>query len=218
MKKVPISSLCGFGAMLITTILYFLILGNIFAEIICFITLLGVLLAEGVTTLLAFLSKGNPRKVAAAGVSALMVPISILLSAIYIVNFPNGYGKYIGWYFTFFIAVVILAAVLFAFDGKKQAENAEFQNAKSNMLALRKLVKCILLEEAAKEYAKPLGAIEEKLHFSSDNVITEDDANIRTMLLELKDNIANPEFDTTAALEKIAKAIDTRNILSGRNV
>ena len=218
MKKMPISLLCGLGAMLVTTILYFVILGNIFAEIICFITLLGVLFAEAVTTVLAFLAKGNPRKVAAAVVSAIMVPISLILSVVYIVNFPYGYGTYAGWYFACFIVVIILSAILFIFDGRKQTEDVAFQNAKSNMLELRKLVKCVLLEDGAANYKKSLDAMEEKLHFSNDNVIVEEDAHIRSMLIELKDNIANPEFDSAALIEKIMKAIDTRNILSGRTV
>lgn len=213
MKKMPISLLCGFASIIVTTILYFIILGNIFLELICFITLLGVVFAECVTTALAFFSKGDPRKVAAAGISAIMIPLSVVLSAVYIVNFPDGYATYAAWYSVFFIIVMVIAVILFT-----KKEDKSFQNAKNNMLYMRKIVKCIMIDPAAENYKNELRAIEEKLHFLNDTVIISDDEKILAMLNDLKDNIASPEFDVSASIEKLNKAIDTRKIMSSRNV
>lgn len=91
MKKTAVSLLLGIASIIVTILLYFLILGNVLLEIICFMTLIGVVVAEILTMLFAFFSKGSPRKVAAAVISGLMIPFSIILSIVYIVCFPEGY-------------------------------------------------------------------------------------------------------------------------------
>lgn len=217
MKKFSISLLCGLAAMVLTVILYFLILQNILLQVIHFVALVAILLAEGITTFYACSTKGNPRKVAVALFSAIMVPFAIILSVVYIVNFPTGYGAYIGWYCAGAIVVNVIAYILLRFDSSKRAENDTLQNAKENMLGLRKIVKCIMADPAAQAYDKQIRALEEKLHFSNDNVIVEEDENIREMLLQLQKNIEDAEYDADSQIKKIGKAIDLRNILTSRN-
>ena len=142
-----------------------------------------------------------------------MIPLSVVLSIVYIVNFPDGYATYAAWYFVFFIIVMVIAVILFT-----KKEDKSFQNAKGNMLYMRKIVKCIMIDPAAENYKNELRAIEEKLHFLNDTVIISDDEKILAMLNDLKDNIASPEFDVSASIEKLNKAIDTRKIMSSRNV
>ncbi len=214
MKKIPLSLLWGLISIIVTVILYFVILGNIFLELMCFVTLLGVVIAEAVTALIAYYSKIKPARVAAAGVAALMVPISIILSVVYIVNFPEGYATYVALYVAFYLVIGYFSYILFSHSTK----NINFQNAKDNVLNMRKIVKCILADPAAEKYEKELETLEEKLHFSVDNVIVADDAKISEMLLKLKDNIASPDFDVEAAITELNKAIDTRNIMASRTV
>ncbi len=214
MKKVPISIICGITAILITIISYFVIIGNIFAQIICFVTLIGVIIAEAVVTTLAYLSKGEPRKVAATIVSAFMIPISIIFSIIYIIGFPKGYGKYIGSYFSTFAIILIISAIIWKFADNRKNDNKELQNAKTNMLELRKLVKCVMLKENANKFKKELEEIEEKLHFSNDAVITSTDDNIKQMLIELENNIDNDGFDSAEHIKTISNEIDRRNIFA----
>lgn len=218
MRKVPISLLCGAASILLTIILYFIVLGNIFAEIIFFLTLIGVIVAEVVTTLLAWCAKGNPRRVAAAVASALMIPFSVVLSIVYIVNFPEGYVTYIEWYFVAYIVIGIISAILFNFDSKRKEQNQVLQEAKNNILNMRKIVKIIMSDPDAQKYKEKLNEIEEKLHFSNDSVISENDEKIYNMLTELKENIANSEYDITKAMTDICFAIDQRNILINGNI
>lgn len=218
MKKTPITLLIGFAVIVITTVLYGLFLDDTFFEAISLITLIGVILAELVTTVLAYCCEGRPRKVAATIVSAVMIPISVILSVVYIVNFPYGYGKYCGLYFVIFVIVMIIAAVLFFFDASKKEENQQLQDAKGNMLTMRKLVKAIMVNPAAKPYEAKLYALEEKLHFSNDSVITNQDQTIYNMIVFLQNSISMPGFDADAYIDGICNAVDTRNIMSGRNV
>lgn len=218
MKKIPISIFCGVILIAITVILYFIILGNIFLEAICLATLVGVVIAEGVTTVLAYTSKGDPRRVAAAAVSAFMVPVALLLSVVYIVNFPNGYVTYAGWYVACYLVVAIVVVVLLKFQSTRAVQDASFQNAKNQMLGMRKIVKCIMADSAAEQYKKQLHDIEEKLHFTNDGVIDEQDGEIRRMLIEFQEKVADPEFDAFSCLERINKAIDRRNIMTNRTV
>lgn len=218
MKKIPMSVLCGIAAILVTVVMYFVIIGNIFTQIICFVTLLGVILAEAVVTAMAYCSKGEPRKVAATIASSFMIPISILLSVVYIVNFPKGYGSYLGWYFSTFAIILVICAALWKFSSNRKDDNDALQNAKANMLGLRKLVKCVLLKENAKKFKKELDEIEEKLHFSNDAVIVEADSDIRRMLIELENNIDNEDFDAAEHIKAIASAIDRRNIFAKTTV
>ena len=218
MKRLPMSLVAGFAVALLTVILFFTIFGNGLLAEIHFISLGAILLAEGVTTVYAWFSKGSPRKVAAAVVSGLMVPYAAILSVVYIVNFPEGYGTYMGLYCAGMVIVNVLAFVLMHFDSGKNAENQRFQEAKSNMLGLRKIVKCIMADPAAQPYVSQLRAMEEKLHFSNDNVIAEEDELIRSLLLQLQDNLENPESDNEQLIKKIEKTIDKRNIITSRNV
>lgn len=218
MKKLPISLVCGFSAMLITILMYVLLLRNVFLQGICLITLFGVLLAEFLTTGLAYLSKGHPRRVASAIVSSFLIPYAVILSVVYIVNFPEGYGTYLGWYFVGLLIVGVISVILFAFNDKKAAENEVLQNAKENMLSLRKLVKCVMANPAADPYQKALYAIEEKLHFTNDSVIAPQDAVIESLLVDLLNQISNPETDVEAMLTNINQVIDTRTIMNNRNV
>lgn len=217
MKKMSISALCGLAAMLLTVILYFTILGDTLLTAIHFICLVAILLAELVTTVYARRAKGNPRGVAAAVTVALMIPVSLILSVVYIVSFPEGYVTYIGLYLAGMVLVNGLARVLLNFDAKKSAENESLQQAKQNMLGLRKLIMTVLADPAAQAYADRLRALEEKLHFSNDAVIAAEDENIRALLLQLRDNIADPEFDCAQKMQEIEKAIDVRNIMNSHN-
>lgn len=214
MKKSPVVLVCGLAVMMLTIVLYITILGNTWLTAICFISLAAILLAEGITTAYAWCANGSPRKVAAAVVSSIMIPYAVALSVIYIMAFPYGYGLYLGWYFAGLIVVNVICLLLIGFDRKKSQEDDRFREAKSNMLGLRKIVKCIMSDPAAEAYRVELRALEEKLHFSKDNVIAAEDENIRLMLLQLQENIADPNYDCKQIMLKIEKAIDTRNIMA----
>lgn len=218
MKKIPISILCGIIAILVTVISYFVIIENVFAEIICFITLIGVVLAEVAVTALAYFSKGEPRKVSATIAASFMIPIAILLSIIYIVNFPKGYLQYIGYYFSAFSILLVISAIIWRFADNRTTSNEALQNAKANMLGLRKLVKCVMLKQNAEKFANELKEIEEKLHFSNDAVITATDANIRQLLIELENNIDNEDFDAVKHIKTISNEIDHRNIFTKNTI
>jgi len=214
MKKFPAVLVCGIAVMLLTVVLYFTVLGNILLTAIHFIALLAILLAEAVTTLYAWSAKGSPRKVAAAVLTGFMIPYAVILSVVYIVNFPAGYGTYIGWYLAGTLLVNVIAFLLIRFDAGKNSENDRLQAAKNNMLGLRKIVMCILADPAAQAYEAQLRALEEKLHFSKDSVIVAADEDIRQQLLQLQENIGNAAFDAPQMLEQIEKAIDARNIMA----
>lgn len=218
MKKVPISILCGVIAILVSIISYFVILGNIFAQIICFISLVGLVFAETVVTALAYFSKGEPRKIAAAIMASFMIPISILLSIVYIVNFPKGYGSYLGCYFSAFAIVLVICAIIWKFSDNRKDDSDALQNSKTNMLGLRKLVKCVMLKQNANKFKKELNEIEEKLHFSNDAVITAMDDSIRQMLIDLDNNIDNEDFDVVEHIKVISNEIDRRNIFAKNTI
>lgn len=218
MKKMPISILCGIAAILVTIISYFVIVGNIFAQIICFITLVGVVIAEAVVTFLAYASKGEPRKVAATVVASFMIPIAIFLSVVYINNFPKGYGSYLGYYFSALVIVLAICAIIWKVADSRKKDNDLLQNAKTNMIGLRKLVKCVTLKTNAQNFKKELDDIEEKLRFSNDCVITAADENIRMMLIELEKNIDNEDYDAKEQIKAISNEIDRRTIFTKNTI
>lgn len=218
MKKLSAPLICGLAVMLLTVVLYFTLLTNIVFAAIHFIALAAILLAEGITTAYACTAKGSPRKVAAAIVSGLLIPYAAILSVVYIVNFPAGYGAYIGWFCGGLLIANILAFILVRFDERGNEEHNRLQEAKSNMLGLRKLVMGILADPAAQPYAGKLRALEEKLHFSNDAVIAAEDETIRSLLLQLQENIADPESACEQILEKIEKTIEVRSVMTARNV
>ena len=218
MKRVSAVLLSGLIVMALTVVLYFTILDNVVLEIIHFVSLAAILLAEAVTTVYFYFANSSPRQIAAAVVTGLMVPFSVVLSIVYIVNFPQGYVKYIGLYCAAMLLANLIAFVLARFDINKSEEKEALQAGKSNMLKLRKLVMCILADPAAKPYEDKLRSLEEKLHFSNDSVIAAEDEAICLELLQLQEKIADPEFDCEQALEKLEKLIDRRKIMTSQTV
>lgn len=212
MKKMPVSILCGIVVIFVTIISYFLIVGDIFTQIICFVTLIGVIAAESVVTALAYCSKGEPRKVVATVIASFMIPVSILLSIVYISKSSKGYGSYLGYYFSAFAIILAICAVIWKFADNRKNDDDVLQSAKANITELRKLVKCVMLKQNSKNFKKELYEIEEKLHFSNDAIITESDSHIRQMLIELENNIDNDDFDTAGLIKAITSEIDRRNI------
>ncbi len=217
MKKLPISLICGAAIMFITAVMYFVICDEIFTQMIILITLAGVLLAEFATALMAFLSKGEPRKVASTVIIGLMVPASLILSIVNIKNSSEDYLIYFGIYFALFALFGTAAIVLWVFSAKKAGEAENFQNAKTNMLNMRKIVKAAMLD-ASPELMPSLEKLEEKLHFSNDSVIAAQDSAIYDMLFELRNNIKTPDYNASEMIAKIEKAVDERNIFSSRTV
>ena len=218
MKKMSISLVSGFAAVLVTILLYVVLLSDELLEAICLITLLGVVLAEVIVTALAYLSKGEPRKVAAAGVSALLIPYAIWLSVVYIANFPYGYGKYLAWYLVGLLVIGTICAILFGFGAQKKEADTALQGAKQHMLGLRNLVKCVMATPASAPYQKELAAIEEKLHFTNDSVVAPQDAMIENLLTNLLNQIADPNADIPALLTQIHQTIDIRTITTKYSV
>ncbi len=218
MKKFPLSIFVGILLILITVILYFVFFGNIFVKTMCLVSMIGVVLAEITTTVLAFSSKGDPRRVVATVISAAMVPIALTLSLVYTLLFPLSFGKYVAFYFVSYLAIGIIVGILWIFQAKRAGQDASLQDAKGQMLKLRKLVMCIMADPAAEPYKKQLRMLEEKLHFSNDGVVVAQDAEILHLLFELQDNISDPEFDVPAHLEKLNKTVDVRTIMASRTV
>ena len=218
MKKLPISLFCGGAAIVATVILYFTVFASVFTQIVHLIALFGVVLAEAITAAFFYCSQGRPRRVAAAIVSAFLIPISMILSVVYVINFPGGYVTYIGLYSACLVIIVAIAGILFKFDDKREKDNAQLQLAKSNVLAMRKYVRSIVLNPAAAPHKDALDELEEKLHFSCDNVVTEQDERIWEQLKELKEKIGEQEFCAEEAIRILVQLVDERRIAAQRNV
>lgn len=215
MKKLPVALITGLAAIAVTTILFFTILSDTKLDTIHYMSLGGIILAELVTMGYTMCSKGDPRRVAAGTVSAVMIPFALILSIIYMSEYPKEYGTFCGWYFAAAIIVNAIALVLFFMNTKK---DIRLDNAKANMLNMRKLVKCIMMEPAAQPYNARLRALEEKLHFANDSVMVPEDATIRQLLVQLQTEIGNPGADVDALLTKLEKTVQTRTIMTSRTV
>lgn len=218
MKRPSAVLITGILVMVLTAVVFFTIVGFGALAAIHFVTLTAMLISEAITTGYAYFAKGNDRRTVAALITAAMIPFSVCLSIVYITRFPLSYGTYIGWFCVGQLVVNIIGFLLIRLDANKTEENDRFQEAKANMLNLRKLVKAVMADPAAQPIANELRALEEKLHFSNDNVIAAEDDQIRAMLAELHQNVDNPDFDCKQHIAKINKVIDTRNIMTSRTV
>ncbi len=215
MKKLPVALITGIAAIAVTAILFFTLLSDTKLGAIHFMSLGGIILAELVTMTYAMCSKGDPRRVAAATVSVVMIPVALVLGIVYMSEYPKEYGTFCGWYFAAAILVNAVSLVLFFMNTK---QDVRLENAKANMLNLRKLVKCVMMEPAAQPYNARLRALEEKLHFSNDTVTIPEDATIRQLLIQLQNQIGSADCDVEDLLTKLEKAVQIRSIMTSRNV
>ena len=199
MKKIPGALILGLAMIAVTLLLFFAILSETTIETMHILGLSAILLAEIVTTTYACFTKGSPRRVAAVVFSGVAIPVAIVMSLIFNIAFPESYLVFCLLYSVVLILVNVVAYSLLSFDATASKENQQLQDAKGNMLMLRKMVKCVMADPAAAPYEARLNALEEDLHFSGDNVIASNDASIRQMLLHLQENISNPGFDVEAS-------------------
>lgn len=212
MKKLPVAAVCGISLMVVTILLYFAFLSNILLQAIHVICLFAILLSEGITTGYACFIHGNPRKLAATVISAGMIPVSVILSFIYVVNFPLGYFTYMGLFLAATLVVNTIAFIVLRFNEHKEIEHASFQDAKAFNMKLRKLVQCIMAEPAAADLRDRLRALEEDLHFCDNSKIYEADQDLYQLLLTLQQNIADPDFSATETLASIEQTLRSRNV------
>lgn len=216
MNKTYVPHLCCLAAVAATILLYFAVLSNAVLAAIHFISLVAIVLAELITAGYICFLRTNPRSLGAAVVSGLMIPAAMVLSGVYIVNFPTGYGSYLSLYFVGLLITNAIACILLHFDGRRAAENEVLQDARGQMLNLRKLVKSILADPAAAPYADRLRAIEEDLHYSNSSVIAEEDRQIHQLLLQLRDDPASSEGDRL--LSELELAVKRRAVSTSTTV
>lgn len=218
MKKIPAALIVGLAVIAVTLLLFFAILSESSIETMHILGICAIVLAEAVSTAYACFAKGNPRRVAAVVISAITIPVAVYMTVLFCANF---YDKYLVFVLLFCVALIAANAVaylLLNFDSAAKKENQELQDAKGNMMMLRKLVKCVMADPAAAPYEARLMALEDDLRFSGDNVIASNDGSIRQMLLQLQEGIADPAFETEAHLEKLEKAVQMRKILASKTI
>lgn len=220
MKK-PLGALIAGLALIAVTLLLFFTIATIADTTLETIHILGlsfILLSEVITMLYGAFAKDSPRRKAAVLVSSAMIPGSVFMTFIYSVLFPDSITVFVLLHCIGFIVCNLFAYYLMSFDVARGKEDKQVQDAKGNMLMLRKMVKVVMADPAAAPYEARLMALEEELHFSNDSVITASDNTIRQMLLMLQQNIADPTYDVEGQITRIEKAVQTRKILASTNL
>ena len=214
MKKCSVALLYSLVAVAVTVILFFLILVDVDKVAMHYLALSGVVLAELITAAYAVMSQGKPRAVAATTVSAVMIPLAVVLGLIYVANFEDEIGTFLGWYVALTLLVNVTALALLMIDSAKARENAPAQAARGNAEVLRKLIQCVLLEPGSKFYQARLRAMDDQLHFTLGNRYTAEDEAIRQMLIQLQTGINGPADQVEAQLAALEKAIQRRAIMN----
>lgn len=220
MKKFPNALIGGIALIAVTLLLFFTLVTvtDTTLEAIHIVGLSFILVSEGITTAYACFAMGSPRRKAAVLLSAVMIPGSVFMTFVYSVLFPDSITAFVLLHCVGFILTNLAAFYLMSFDAVSSKDNQQLQDAKGNMLMLRKMVKVVMAEPAAAPYEARLMALEEELHFSNDSVISPNDGNIRQMLLQLQQGVADPTYDVEGQLAQIEKAVQTRKILTAKNL
>ena len=212
MKKFPIAWLCGIASVIVTGILYVILFREADLKAIHFITFGAIVLSELITTIYAAASKGRPRRVAAAVMSALAIPVTITLSYVYLNFFPDAYITFICWSAATLVLVNTFSVILVGLDSNKGKQNDQLQAAKQNMLQMRQQVQCIAAIKGAQPYAARLKALDESLRFSNDAVIAMEDGRIQQLLTELQAGIYNEGFDAENMLSQLEQLVQRRTV------
>ena len=214
MRKFPVSLLYSLVAVAVTLIAFFLVLVDVDKVAMHYLTLGGVVLAELITAAYAVMSQGKPRAVAATTVSVIMIPLALVLGVIYVANFEDEIGTFLGWYAVLTLLVNVTALALLLVDSAKSQEAAQTQIARDNREVLRKLLQCVLLEPGAKFYQARLRAMDDQLHFTLGNRYTAEDETIRQMLIQLQTGINGPAQQVEAQLAALEKVIQRRALMN----
>ena len=195
-------ALCWSLIVVVTALVYFLLVDELFSKPIKWISLCFVLLAE-IFLCLKFLTNRKSIILNTQGITG-----GIYLLAVFVLSivYTNASDPNVKWFVSIHsILLLVLAIVdltILNFDLKMSAADTSLANSQSVIFNCLKITEDIIAENKNNELEKPLNELCEAIKYSDNSILTGGEDNIAIALGELKD-VMRGSYDVADVLERI---------------
>ncbi len=201
----------GFAIVLITVLLYLLLIDNIFKIPVGWVSLVFIIIAESVATVLFMNSKGSPRYISSSIIFLFLSITYAAISLVYLWLFPFNITNLIIVDIILIVFVSAVSTVLILFEDKSKKESDNLKAAKNNWASICSIVNNMICNVKCEAYIKQLKHLEDSMKYATDTVITINDSVIRDKLNNLyADIISKNVEDCILAFEDIENEIKKR--------
>ena len=202
--------ICGALLVTITIIFYLLTLKKLFTTPMRWISLLMLLLAEGIMSFKAITIENSIFKVANIITSAVHTIVVLVFSIIFVNLLPMLIGKYILLNILALVALAIVDVLVIYFAGDFKEKSQALKGSRDVLKTAYAKANGLSLQYQSCEFVGQLNKIAEMLRYSDDTVLTGDETTIISELEEI--NMISDEEEIKKKLEDIGKIIETRTM------
>lgn len=202
--------ICGALLVTITILFYLLTLKKLFTTPMRWVSLMMLLLAEGIMSFKAITIENSIFKVANIITSAVHTIVVLVLSIIFVNLLPLLIGKYILLNILGLAILAIVDVLLIFFGGNFKEKSQALEDSRNALKTAYAKAKCLSLKYQSYEFVGELNKITDMLRYSDDTVLTGDET---TIISELEDmNMISDEEEIRNKIENIRKIIETRTM------
>ncbi len=216
-KTLPL--ICWGLAIVVTALVYWLLVDDLFSYPVKWLSVCFVLLAE-IIMCLKFVSRKQSIIMNTQGMTGgLYLVVVFVLSLIYVnLSEPN-----IKWFIAIHAILLLVLAIadltILNFEKRTSASDTALAKNQSVMAACGALIDRIIAENADSEFSKDLSDISEAIRYSDNSLLSGDESDIMDSLKGLKEALKNTdnEEDISAKIKAIKALIKTRSIYIKQN-
>ena len=196
-------TLCWSLIVVITALVYFLLVDDLFSKPIKWISVCFVVVAE-IFLCLKFLSNRKSIILNVHGITGgIYLAIVFILSIIYI-NIPDPSIKwFISIHSILLLVLVVADLTILNFDIRMSASDAALTHSQSEIFNCLKIVEGIIAENTNAVLEKPLNELCEAIRYSDNSILSGDEDNIAIALEELR-VLLKDTYDVADVSKKIS--------------
>ncbi len=211
-KSKYIALICGAISVAVTVIFYLLVFNNIFTVPMRWISLLFLILAEGIGTAKAFKIKSTIFGISNLVTSIAHIALVLLLSIIFVNIFPLAIKTYILLNILALCVLLLVDVVIVFFTNNVTAQNNKMKESQSVMGCCVEKAASLCVEFGDTDYKKDLDEIVEMLKYSDNSTLTQDEMTIMNKLDEVQLLLKNGNEGIAEKIIDIKNAIKLRSI------
>lgn len=209
------SVICGLVTMFVTVIVYLYAFENIFAMPIQWVSLMLLLISEGILLAKALCLKRNIFSVANIVTSSVQWSIAIVLALIFVAFIPNALKTYIFLNTLVFCGLIVADVVIIHFGSRVSMENNKRAGNMKVMDECHARAKVLLELYNNSEHKKDLAEVVDMLKYADNSELTGDEVTILEKIEELINSKDNVELGEK--IKQLKNEIKMRNIKVSTN-
>lgn len=211
-KSKHLALICGAASIVITVLLYVLVLDDVFAEPMYWVSLMCLILAEVIGTIKGMTIQRTIFGVSNIVTSVAHIAIVLVLSIFFVSIFPDLIAKYILLNVLALCVLFVADAIVVYFTNRVGAQNRKLNESQSVMKCCVDKAASLCVQFHDTDHKKALEEIVEMLKYSDNSSLTQDEVTIMNKLGEVEALLKNKEEGVAEKIIEIKNTIQLRSI------